>query len=112
VIIDERIADDGALLRTLLELDGDRLLLRDGDRPVAALPPAAVVAVMQRYGRPLEPGLEPEPAALELGAGIRLRFRARVDADSRDYLVLEQAGGDPLAAMAGSVAEALRFLAR
>lgn len=114
MVIDERIADDGSYLSTALEPDGDRLVLRDGDHAVA-LPPAAVVAVMRRYGRALEPGLDPDPGAVDLGADNRLRrlrFRARVDADSRDYLVLEQDGAEPVAAIASAVAEALRYLIR
>lgn len=113
--IDERIADDGSYRRTALERDGDRVLLRDGDDVIAALPPAAVIAVVQRYGRPLEDALELDEPALDLGPGVRLRrlrYRARVDADSRDYLVLERDGAEPVAAMSGGIAEALRFLAR
>jgi hypothetical protein len=115
MVIDERIADDGGYVRTVLERQGDRVVLRDGDSPVGALAPAAVVAVMQRYGRPLEDGLEPDEPGLELAAGIRLRrlrFRAQVDADTRDWLVLDSDGAEPLAALAGSVAAALRFLVR
>ena len=115
MLIDERIGGDGRTLRTALERDGDRLLLGDGEQTLAALPPAAVIAVMQRYGRELEPGIDADGPALDLGAGARLRslrFRARVDADSRDYLVLEREGAAPLAALAGPIAEALRFLVR
>ncbi|WP_428269732.1 hypothetical protein [Haliangium sp.] len=74
----------------------------------------AVVVVMRRYGQPLTAGIAIEGPRLALGAGAslaRLRWRAQVDASAREYLVLCGAGAEPLAALAGGVAAALRHLA-
>jgi hypothetical protein len=115
LLIDERLDAEGETRRTYLgAAAGGRLVLGEDGRELAALPAAAVIAVMRRYGRALEPDLRPEGDPLALGGGAelsRLRFRARVDADVRDYLVLSEPGCEPIAALGRPVAAALRHLA-
>ena len=95
------------------------VIRQDGD-VLGALPVSVLAAVMVRYGRPLDPDIEilpstgPGPSHLDLGDDRRLetlRFRARVDASSRDYLVWRAPGQPALAALSRTVAGALRHLA-
>jgi hypothetical protein len=113
MIIDDAISARGETVQTRLAVDGSSLLLEVTGRPSVALPGHVATAVLRRYGRPLE-----EPPAilerLELPDGTwlgRMRFHAVVDAEARDYLVLGHADGEPIAAIATTVAAALRFLA-
>jgi hypothetical protein len=114
MLIDERFDAAGTAIATRLEGAGDRLLLIDGSRR-ATVPPAAVIAVLRRYGREIDPALlDPDADSLALADSsvVRFRFRAVVDAEVRDYLVLCNTGGPPVAALARDVSAALRFLAR
>ena len=116
VLVAEHILPDGARSRTHLhEAPGGVRLRVDQDGTDAVLSGAAVEAVMQRYGRPLDPDCDVDRGeSITLGVGKsleRLRFRAAVDVEARDYLVL-RGRGEPLAALATGVAAALRFLAR
>jgi hypothetical protein len=68
---------------------------------------------MCRYGRPVEPEIHLSAEALDLGTGhrlSRLRYRAAVDAEGRDYLVWERPGHPALAVVATHATAALRYL--
>jgi hypothetical protein len=113
LLLDERLRADGSPARLWAEAGAARLRLRDDDGPCGELPIAAVEVVMRRYGRPLDPEVVVEGPWLDLGGGRRLRrlrYHAAVDATGRDYLVWEAEGAEPLAAMATTVAAALRHL--
>jgi hypothetical protein len=113
LLIDERLDDDGEPIRTYLASGTGALILVEGGE-ARALPARAVAVVMRRYGRELEDGLAPdgdELAIAGLGTLARLRFRAAVDADGRDYLVWTEPGRPALACLARSAAAALRHLA-
>lgn len=111
-MLDERIDAHGAHARTWASSDGDRLRITDDDGLTGELPLSAVHQVMCRYGRPLEPGIAAEGDSLTCGTHQlrRLRYRAAVDAEGRDYLVWERPGDEPVACVATTVAAALRFL--
>lgn len=119
LLLDERIRSDGALARTWAACDGDRLRIveRDGDADrdaeIGELALIAVDAVMRRYGRPLDPDVALDGEALACGISTlrRLRYRAAVDADGRDYLVWQRPGAEPVACLAATATAALRFLA-
>lgn len=118
--IDEEIRDDGEVQRVFLRAiapgsDGGEhgvyLTADDGLR--GALPVKAVAAVMRRYGKPLDPEVSAQGPGLDLGHGRTLqvlRYRARVDASSRDYLVWRAPGEEPLAALSRGITAALRYL--
>jgi hypothetical protein len=114
--IDEHLRLDSTSVRTYLSFDGSRVTVTSDDGIHGALSVAAISKVMERYGKPLDPviaPLDPEAPRLPIGdAGAlqMLRFRARVDADYRDYLVWERPDGEPLAALSNGVAAALRYL--
>ena len=114
LLLDERILADGSHARTWASAcAGDRVHLRDDDGTDGTLSLLAIDRVMQRYGRPLEPGIDlADSDRLELGGYRlrRLRFHAAVDATGRDYLVWERPHGEPLAAIATMVTAALRYL--
>ncbi|MEZ4367922.1 MAG: hypothetical protein R2939_16825 [Kofleriaceae bacterium] len=113
LLLDERIAADGTVARIYLARDGAGVVIRDDAGVLGALPVVAVERVLARYGRELDPAADrPGGDALELGPARlrRLRFHAVVDAEARDYLVWEAAGAPPLAALATTVAAALRHL--
>lgn len=115
VVIDEQILDDGSYRRTVLDAVDGRLRVREGTGAGRTLPVSAVVTVMERYGRPLDPAVGADGPQVQLagGVGLRLlRFRAGVDADARDYLVLSRPDREPVAALSRVIAGALRFLAR
>lgn len=117
LLLDERIRSDGALARTWAACDGDRLRIverdGDGDTAIGELALIAVDAVMRRYGRPLDPevALDGEVLACGISTLRRLRYRAAVDADGRDYLVWQRPGDEPVACLAATATAALRFLA-
>jgi len=112
VVIDEHIRPDGELVRTHLEVaDGGKVrVVADDVR--GELSVAAVEKVMSRYGRPLDPEIPVTGESIELGAArlVRLRYKAVVDADTRDWLVWVAPGAEPLAALSTGVAAALRYL--
>ncbi len=116
LLIDEHLRLDGTSVRTYLSFDGARVTVTSDDGIHGALSVAAIVKVMERYGRPLDPVIAPLDAGSprlpigDAGALQMLRFRARVDADYRDYLVWEPTGGEPLAALSNGVGAALRYL--
>lgn len=116
MLIDEHLRLDGTAVRTHLGFDGTRVTITSDDGIEGTLSVAAIEKVMHRYGRPLDPVIapvDPEAPALALGDGSALRmlrFRARVDADYRDYLVWERDGEESLAALSNGVAAALRYL--
>jgi hypothetical protein len=110
ILIDEHLADDGAPVQTWLD-DG---VVQRGDQPPMRLPAGAIAAVMRRYGRPLEDGVEivvVEELAIDGGALRRVQFRAAVDASSRDWLVWLAPGVEPVAALATTIAAPLLHLA-
>ena len=114
-VIDEEILDDGSSLRTYLGFAQDRLLVRDGTGLAGTLPCQVVVAIMGRYGKPLDDAVVVDGPVLTLSEGITLqglRFRARVDACPRDYLVLNIPNREPLAVLSNVVASALRYFVR
>jgi len=97
------------------------LLLRDDETGVELpLWIPAVVAVFDRYGKPLAAAPPPpsDPAVeLPLGEGRRgrvraFRFRGYGDVELTDYLLLERDDTEPVAAPAPLVAAALLHLAR
>ncbi len=117
--IHETARADGALAATHLFVAGGLVYLAfDGEEPLP-LPPGAIVAVMERYGSPLEPDARLTTiGALELSGESTLRHvrhLARWDVIARDWLVYESRRGgqsDSLCAMATTVAGALTHLAR
>jgi hypothetical protein len=113
LLLDERIRADGRISRTWGSRADARLALEDDDGTRGELSVPAVDRVMCRYGRPLELGIVPPPEGLDLGTGYRLsrlRHRATVDAEGRDYLVWERPGDPPLAVLATHATAALRYL--
>jgi hypothetical protein len=113
LLIDERLDESGDPIRTYLAADGEGALTLVEGSEARALPARAVAVVMRRYGRVLEDGIAPDGDRLaigELGTLARLRFRAAVDADGRDYLVWSEPGRPALACLARSAAAALRHL--
>jgi hypothetical protein len=112
LLLDERITADGGHVRTWAASDGDRLRITDDDGAGGSLSLVAVDRVMCRYGRPLEHGIALEGESLLCGHYRlrRLRYRAVVDAEGRDYLVWERPNGEPLACIAAMATAALRYL--
>lgn len=112
LLLDERIKPDGAHARTWATCDGQCVQLRDDDGWSGELSLAAVDHVMRRFGRPLERGIALEGDSLTCGTCSlrRLRHRALVDADGRDYLVWECPGEESRVCLAATVTAALRFL--
>src|SRR5262245_1273139 len=86
--------------------------ITDDDGMSGELALSIVDHVMRRYGRPLDDGIALEGDSLVCGTCHlrRLRFRAAVDAEGRDYLVWDCPGSEPVACVATMVAAALRFL--
>jgi hypothetical protein len=117
LLLDERILADGRHVRTWAERDGANVTIRDDEAGIAAtISVEGLARVIGRIGRPLDASivLEPDPDAIELADGHRLRrmrYHAPVDATGRDYLLWERDGEEPLAALATSVAMMLRFIA-
>ena len=113
LLLDERIRSDGAHSCTWASCDGEIVRLRDDDDgEIGGLSVAAVDQVMRRYGRPLDERIALDGDTLACGIYTlrRLRHRAAVDADGRDYLVWELPGGEPLACVAATATAALRYL--
>ncbi|HEX8107514.1 MAG TPA: hypothetical protein VF516_07280 [Kofleriaceae bacterium] len=112
LLLDERIKADGSHTRTWATCEGDRVRMIDDDGVVGELSVVAVDQVMRRYGRPLDPEIALEGDSLTCGTCKlrRLRHRAQVDAEGRDYLVWERSDDEPLVCVAATVTAALRFL--
>ena len=113
LLLDERIRNDGTRARCWAQRAGDRIRISDDDGAAGELSVAALERVMCRYGRPLDPAIPLDGAALALPEGRRLRrlrHHAPVDATGRDYLVWERPDGEPLAVVATMAAAALRYL--
>lgn len=115
MLIDEHLDDDGAAVRTYLHIapDAAAIALSEGGE-TTPLPARALAVVMRRYGRELDPGASAGGERHAVGAATieRMRFRAGVDAEGRDYLVWREPDRPPLAALSTQIAAALRFLAR
>lgn len=127
---------DGGLSATWLLQEGAALALVDGQADSAPVDVSAAVPVLEnalfatfaRYGRALEerispPPRQPDDAAIELvdrdagrDGGVALvrafRFRAMVDVEPTDYLVLERPGKEPVCAPANMIAPALAVVSR
>jgi hypothetical protein len=116
LLIDEHIQADSTVVRTHLRVDGDHVLVDVEGGTGGALSAAAVMHVIRRYARPLDPEVAALVAgaprlALPGGAALALlHWRAAVDAAGRDWLVLLAPGDEPQAALSGGVAAALRYL--
>lgn len=112
LLLDQRIKADGAHARTWATCDGERVRICDEDGWSGELSLIALDHVMCRYGRPLEHGIALEGDSLTCGTYSlrRLRYRALVDADGRDYLVWERPGDEPRVCLAATVTAVLRFL--
>lgn len=113
--IHETTTTAGAFASVALDVRDDTLVLVDaeGERP---LPAGAVPAVLRRFGAPIEPDTklnEVARLALPDGSLIRhVRHLARFDVIGKDWLVWEPPGGEPLIALATTVAGALAHLAK
>lgn len=113
-LVDEHIRPDSTVARVTLRLDGGRVVVDEDGAPLGALSIDAVLVVLRRYGKPLDAEVALAGPRLDLDGGraiVRLHWRAAVDADGRDWLVLVEPERDPVAALAPGVAAALRYLA-
>ena len=113
MLIDERLLPDGSPQRTHLTVEGSKIVLVCESGVRGKLSVAALDKIMRHHGRALDAEVEVDGIGLTFGDGRSLRslrYRAKVDADSRDYLVWYTPGQEPLAAMSMYVAATLRFL--
>jgi hypothetical protein len=116
LLLDERILADGSHARTWASIDGTekRIRIAEDESPGGVLSFDAIDRVMTRYAKPLDHtvlGLLGD--ALDIGDGRRLRrlrYRAAVDVEGRDYLVWERPGEPPIAVIATMCTAALRYL--
>lgn len=98
----------------MLEHGEDGLALTD-DAGAHPLPDGALVAVMRRYGKPLEGALPASEETLAVGDGARLvRFRHKsvFDVIGKDYIAFESPGEETLCELATAVTAALAHLAK
>ncbi len=113
--IHETTTASGALSEVFLRYESEvlEIVVDDG---ALALPEGALEAVMDRFGAPLDPTAQlAHVGVLQLGSARVLRHvrhLARYDVIARDYLVYERANGEPLCALATTVAGALDHLGR
>lgn len=116
----EHIGDDGAKTRTSVEVEGAAVTVRVGAKVEGTVGFDALVAVFERYGKPLADGISLDGcASLDVaalgGPGARLcvlRHRALYDVIARDFVVLVRVDHEPYAELATMVAAALTHLAR
>jgi hypothetical protein len=115
LLLHERLTPAGALERLYLRRDDDRLELVVDGHPIGAVPREALVAVMERYGRPLADDVVVDGAAYDLGDACSLqtfRHRAVFDVLPKDFVLLRRPGREPLAELATAVTAALSRLAQ
>lgn len=116
-VVSEHILPDGRHQTTALAVRGGELALLVDGVERGRITALAVIVVLRRYGRALDPAVATEldaaPALVLDGTRElrRLHWRAAVDADARDWLVLCEPGAEPLAAISPTVGAALRHLA-
>jgi len=113
LLLDERIRADGSVARCWGSIEGDRFRVCEDDGVDGTLSIAALDRVMCRYARELDTAVVLDGESLDAGAGRtlrRLRHRAAVDAEARDYLVWERSGAPPIAVIATMATAALRYL--
>ena len=112
--IRELTDESGALAAVFLGMTNGVLTLVRGDEAVP-LPSRALEAVMARYGAPFDPEASiTVVGTVDLGEGrsVRhVRHLAGYDVIARDYLVYDGPDGEPLCAMAATVARGLEHLA-
>jgi hypothetical protein len=107
--------DRGVLTRVFLRSENGALAIVD-DGGALLLPDGALDAVMRRFGAPLYPN-ERLAGVADLaiaGGGVlrHVRHKGFFDVIARDYLVYIPPGGEPLCALATTVAAALSHLSR
>ena len=113
--IAERTLADGVLAPVTVRVTGDLIGMYVQDAQIGDVPLEALVAVMERFGKPLatDVPLPLEGLSLPSGATLRLlRHRGFYDVIARDWLVLERVGHEALADLAVSASAALEHLAR
>jgi len=114
MLIYETLSADGVSRAVHLDVGPAGLELRI-DAMRAAVPARIIVALMHRYGRAVEDGVDTQGGdELRLDASTvlrRFRFRAGVDVLGRDYLALVEGDDEPIVAMATTIAGALEHLA-
>lgn len=114
--IHETVRPDGSLAPTLVFVEDGVVHIDAAEGHAFPLPAGALRAVMNRYGRPLDPRERfATVATIDLGAeGVlrHIRHLAKWDVIGRDWLVYELDGREPLCAMATTVAGALLYLGR
>ncbi len=110
--IDESINTNGVTVATTLCItDSGAMISVDNNKPMT-LPVRALLLVMRRFGRELDPTIAVDGEQLELGSGMslcQLQFRAQVDVEPKSYLVLVGDGANK-AALSNVVTSALLHL--
>jgi hypothetical protein len=119
--IHETYGDGDALTTVYLVMHEAELVLsvRAGETDTretnTVLPQSVLLAVFERYARPLEQDTALTGPILEVGQGIavqHLRHLSPFDVIARDYLVLRRPGKEPIADLAVSITVALLHLAK
>ena len=114
-LLHQRLLPDGSIEHVHLRRADEHLELVVEGHAVGAVPLAALVAVMERYGRPLADAITVDGPSYDLGDACSLhvlRHRAIFDVLPKDYVVLRRPGHEPLAELATAVTGALSHLAR
>jgi hypothetical protein len=113
--LDEVTAPDGTLASVRLDARDGALLVTSGDETLL-VPEDALAAIMRRYGAAFDPSEKVSIVAtlsFESGEVLRhVRHLARFDVIARDYVVYDAPGGEPLCALAKTVAAALQYVGR
>jgi hypothetical protein len=116
LLLHERTREDGSIEQTFFERDGDGgLALRVEGQTPQPVPIELLIAVMKRYGHPLDPAVTmgPDAERIALAEGrevVHFRHLARYDVIARDWIVLVEPGAEPLAELANGVHAALVHL--
>jgi hypothetical protein len=111
--IHETYGEGDTLQAVHLLRSGSELVLATGDSEVV-LPTQVLVAVFERYARPLEPDTDLAGPVLQVAEGIavqHVRHLSPFDVIARDYLVLLRDGREPIADLAVAITGALLHLA-